>query len=241
MDKIEKELTKALGDKFAAKKGEDRQKYLARLVRAINDADESVWTALSEDAQQWVNDAVDQIKAKKPIADFGKAAEDDDEDDEPKGKKSKESDEDDSDDEDDEKPKGKKSKDEDEDDEDEDDEDDEPKDKKKSKKGKDDEEDDDDEKPKGKDKKKSKKSDDDDDDEDDKPKKKKKAGKEGTSRALMRLIVKHPAWKKPELMEKLKSMGYAPLTDSTLQVFRAITLRVLHEVQEQGLLKKNLF
>lgn len=47
--------------------GEDEQTFLGRLVRAVNKLDEDEFEKLPEDAQQWMNDAVEAIEVKKPI------------------------------------------------------------------------------------------------------------------------------------------------------------------------------
>ena len=71
-----KVLAKASGCK--PRKGEDRQEYMSRLVKAILDLPEDDWAGLPDEDQDWVNDSVLNIKAKKPIVD----PEDDDEDEE---------------------------------------------------------------------------------------------------------------------------------------------------------------
>jgi hypothetical protein len=75
MHAIEKELTKKLKTKAA--EDEDRQEFLARLVREVGAFGDSEWEKLSPAAQDWANDATKEFKAKKKITDF--ADEDEDE------------------------------------------------------------------------------------------------------------------------------------------------------------------
>lgn len=53
MSKIEKELVEAT--ELKAKKGEDRQKFLRRLVTAVQALPEAGWEALTTPAQNWAN------------------------------------------------------------------------------------------------------------------------------------------------------------------------------------------
>lgn len=66
--KIEQELLSIVSLK--AKKNEDRQKYLARLMLAVDKASDEDWNSLSTDAQAWNNDAATAYKEQKDIADF---------------------------------------------------------------------------------------------------------------------------------------------------------------------------
>jgi hypothetical protein len=47
---------------------EDDQTYLKRIVVALADAPNEIWNKLSEDAQNWFNDATDAMNDKKPVA-----------------------------------------------------------------------------------------------------------------------------------------------------------------------------
>ena len=68
MSKIEKELTGAT--EVSAKRGEERQDYLKRLAKAVNELDDKAFNALSEEADAWVNSAFDALEAKEDILDF---------------------------------------------------------------------------------------------------------------------------------------------------------------------------
>lgn len=62
-----KALVKATGCKPEA--DEDRQEYLTRLVKAVLDLQEDEWAKLPDADQDWVNEGVLAIKAKKAITD----------------------------------------------------------------------------------------------------------------------------------------------------------------------------
>lgn len=66
--KIETEILAVV--KVKEKKGEDRQSYLDRLMRAVTKLPDDVWEGLSTDAQNWTNGAVESVKAKTDIEDF---------------------------------------------------------------------------------------------------------------------------------------------------------------------------
>lgn len=70
MSKIEKELVDAT--EVSAKRGEKRQEFLTRLVKAANDLPDAKFNALSEKADAWINSAFDAMEAKPPkdIPDF---------------------------------------------------------------------------------------------------------------------------------------------------------------------------
>lgn len=68
-----KSLVKATGCK--PKTDEDRQEYLTRLVTAVSEMQEDGWAKLPDDSQDWVNDAITAIKAKKEVSDPDEAAE----------------------------------------------------------------------------------------------------------------------------------------------------------------------
>jgi hypothetical protein len=68
--------------------GEERQAYLERLVKAVLKAPEDDWATLPEADQDWTNEAVLAIKAKKAIVDPD-AADEDEEEEAPKAKKPK--------------------------------------------------------------------------------------------------------------------------------------------------------
>lgn len=52
------------------KRNEDRQVFLQRVVRAVADLDDKAWEGLSSDAQDWYNEAADQMNAKKTITEM---------------------------------------------------------------------------------------------------------------------------------------------------------------------------
>ena len=64
MSKIEKELVDAT--EVSAKRGEKRQEFLTRLVKAANDLPDAKFNALSEKADAWINSAFDAMEAKPP-------------------------------------------------------------------------------------------------------------------------------------------------------------------------------
>ena len=68
VSKIEAELLAA--SKLKEKKNEDRQDYLARLMRSVAKLPDDVWEGISSDAQTWNNDAAEAYKAGVVIADF---------------------------------------------------------------------------------------------------------------------------------------------------------------------------
>lgn len=56
---------------IAPKRGEDRQDYLARSLKAIADLDDAGWDALPQEVQDWFNSAADAKNAKaKTLPDF---------------------------------------------------------------------------------------------------------------------------------------------------------------------------
>lgn len=73
MSKIQKELATATD--LSTKRGEDRQEYLARLMKAVSELGDKDWDGLSKEAQDWFNDAADAKNAKaKSLPDFPDAA-----------------------------------------------------------------------------------------------------------------------------------------------------------------------
>ena len=69
MSKIEKELLAAT--ELKAKRGEDRQDLLGRIMKEVAELDDAAWDDLSQEAQDWFNDAADAKNAKaKTIPDF---------------------------------------------------------------------------------------------------------------------------------------------------------------------------
>lgn len=68
MSKIQKELSDAA--EIDPKRDEERQAFLLRLAMAVNKLPNAVWDALSEGAQNWMNDAADAATAKKPLPEF---------------------------------------------------------------------------------------------------------------------------------------------------------------------------
>ena len=86
MSKIEAELVKATGVKPKAK--EDRQDFLDRLIKKVQDLPDDEWEGLSEAGQKWVNAGAKAVNADKAVAEFpdaakkkAEAADDDDADD----------------------------------------------------------------------------------------------------------------------------------------------------------------
>lgn len=70
MSAIQKELLKAV-DMDAPSKGDDRQDFLLKLLKATNALSDDQWDALSAEAQTWINEAIDAKNAKaKTIPDF---------------------------------------------------------------------------------------------------------------------------------------------------------------------------
>lgn len=68
MHAIEKELTKVL--KIKAGSDEDRQEFLARLVKAAGTLDDEVFYEQSAAKQEWVNTAIKALKTNKDVPDF---------------------------------------------------------------------------------------------------------------------------------------------------------------------------
>ena len=69
MSKIQAEVLKATDT--STKRGEDRQEFLARVMKAISALEDKEWEALSQEAQDWFNDAADAKNAKaKQLPDF---------------------------------------------------------------------------------------------------------------------------------------------------------------------------
>lgn len=80
MKGLEKIIRDLLGDKFSDKEGESRQKYLARLTRAINkDMDEKDFDdKLSDKAKDWYNDKASvALEAQEEIPELPDADEED--------------------------------------------------------------------------------------------------------------------------------------------------------------------
>ena len=76
MSKIEKELLAAT--ELKAKRGEERQDLLGRIMKEVAELDDAAWDDLSQEAQDWFNDAADAKNAKaKTIPDFPDAEGDD--------------------------------------------------------------------------------------------------------------------------------------------------------------------
>lgn len=82
MSEIEKRLLAATKIKPQGK-SEDRQKYLSRLVGAVQKLSDDAWEDLESTAgaQEWANAAVDAEEKKKPIGDFSDSESDADVDD----------------------------------------------------------------------------------------------------------------------------------------------------------------
>lgn len=69
MSEIEKELL-AVGKIKKKIPGEDHQKYLTRLMKAVSKVSNDVWEQLSTEAQDWNNDAAEAFKAGGSIENF---------------------------------------------------------------------------------------------------------------------------------------------------------------------------
>ena len=96
MSAMEKALLKATGAK-PQKGGEDRQKFLLRLMLAVQKLPDEDWESLAQidGAQDWFNAATDADNAEKPVSDFPDvkaAAEADAEEDEDQGEQENEDD-----------------------------------------------------------------------------------------------------------------------------------------------------
>lgn len=190
--KIEAELRKALGDKFAVKEDEAGHKYRARLVRGINELPDNAWEGMSKETQAWLNDGVKAVQEKTEVPDFPdvekaktESKREKLEDKPAKGEKAKE--------------KASDGDSDGDDDEDEDDEEDEKPSKKSKSKDEDDEEDEKPSKSSKKDKKAEKA---------DKPKKEKKDRKPSVVGKFRDLMIKHPKWGSDKIVEKLKEDGF---------------------------------
>lgn len=69
MSKIQKELVEVT--ELSTKRGEDRQDFLGRIVKAVANLSDKEWEGLSQEAQDWFNDAADAKNAKaKALPDF---------------------------------------------------------------------------------------------------------------------------------------------------------------------------
>lgn len=253
--KMQAEFVKAT--KLDPDEYESRQDFLVAVVEKVNAFKDPQWDKLSEPAQEWANEAIKKLKAKKRLPEFpdvGSVPKDDEEDEAPKKSKKKAA-ADDEDDEEEEAPKKKKkaaaveddddeeeetgdddaAEDDDDAAEDEDDEEEEaPKKKKKAKPA----DDDDDEEPAPK-KKKSKPADDDDDEEDE-PKKKKAAKIEakpsGVKVAIKKAIIEDPEITVDALIKKL-GKGGAPVSKVTVSNVRAEFRHTLKFLKSEGKLK----
>jgi len=64
---ILKELVKVTGVTAKAKEG--RQAYLVRLVAAVSDLSEDDWGTLTDESQDFINEAITAIKAEEPVVD----------------------------------------------------------------------------------------------------------------------------------------------------------------------------
>lgn len=68
MSKIEKQLAEAT--EVTRKRGESDQDYMKRLVKGVSELKDADWEALSPEAQNWFNDAADNLNKKKDLPDF---------------------------------------------------------------------------------------------------------------------------------------------------------------------------
>lgn len=65
---IEKEILDAVQTK--QEDGESRTKFLARVVRRANKLKDDDWDVLSDEAQEWLNDAIDALGNQQEVPDF---------------------------------------------------------------------------------------------------------------------------------------------------------------------------
>lgn len=97
IDAVRKELEKATG--VTRNSGEGEKEYLMRIMRKVAALDDKEWKALSEESQDWYNDAAEAVNAKKELPTLGdsepekepetrsrRRATDDDGDEKPKGR-----------------------------------------------------------------------------------------------------------------------------------------------------------
>lgn len=68
MSKIQQELSAATG--VSKKRGQDDQEFFKALAKAASELPDAAWNRLSNEAQDWFNDAADQMNTKKEIANF---------------------------------------------------------------------------------------------------------------------------------------------------------------------------
>ena len=68
MSSVEKELQDLTGVKRRAKEG--KQRYLPRLLNAVNDLPDDRWDDVSPEGQEWSNLGMKSLKKKEPISDF---------------------------------------------------------------------------------------------------------------------------------------------------------------------------
>ena len=78
MSKIQSELLKVT--ELSTKRGEERQDFLARLMKGVAELSDKDWDGLSQEAQDWFNDAADAKNAKaKVLPDFPDAEKEEEE------------------------------------------------------------------------------------------------------------------------------------------------------------------
>ena len=65
MSAIQTELSEVTG--VTLKRGGDRQEFIVKLLAAVGELDDSGWGELSQDSQDWFNDAADAKNAKKKV------------------------------------------------------------------------------------------------------------------------------------------------------------------------------
>ena len=75
LHETEKELLDAT-EESEQKKKEERQDYLGRIARSAARLKDDDWQSLSPEAQDWANDAIQNVNDKKDILDFGEQPED---------------------------------------------------------------------------------------------------------------------------------------------------------------------
>jgi hypothetical protein len=222
---LERELLEATGQK-PQKESEDRQKYLARLIRAVNDLSDKEYGKLSDPLQEYLGEATEALNDKKEIADFpgggkkGKASGKD------TAKSKSRKDEEDED----EEEAGEDADEESEDAEDAEEEED-PKPRRKSKSSK-------------KASRKAKASDDEDEDaeetadEEEAAPRKAKVGKPGAVALLRKTIVMHPTWKRDKVREYLEKKGF-DVKDNTLSIHYYEARSLLKLLNEAGHLSRD--
>jgi hypothetical protein len=77
MGAVEKELVKAT--EFKGKKFKKRSEYLSALASAVDKLDDDQFEALSDEASDWANAALEAVKSKEDVEDFDEPEEEEEE------------------------------------------------------------------------------------------------------------------------------------------------------------------